>query len=243
MAILVDKLNERSYNPNARGAVTTIVQMRADNPFESERVLVTKPAVALRGQLAGLGWAMPAAMFQAAAAAQAAPAPAPAAGGKLAQFVAAAVKPAPAAAVQAVKAPVLAPVVKVEQNYIMWKGRRIDLQGLGAWNTNLIKNVVAAQPVQQNYVMWKGRRIDLQGLRGLGEGEAAPADSSGIDWAKLITTVGTGVASKLLPQPPAALAPRVVVTPAPGMSTTTKVLLVGGLVGAAVLAFVMLKKG
>lgn len=128
MARVIVPQNARRYDPNARGAVTTIVTMKSNNPFETERARVTTPALANRGRLM---------------------------------------------------------------------------------------------------------------LAGLGE---AAADSSSIDWSKLVTQVGSGVATALLPQQPAPAAPRVVVQSAPGMSTTTKVLIFGGVAAVGVLALVLMMK-
>lgn len=55
MARLITPVQPRVYDPNARGAVTSFVKMRADNPFIGGRAIVTKPALSLRGRLAGLG--------------------------------------------------------------------------------------------------------------------------------------------------------------------------------------------
>jgi hypothetical protein len=123
MARVIVPQNARRYDPNARGAVTTFVTMRSNNPFENERAQITTPALANRG--------------------------------------------------------------------------RVMLAGLG---------------------------------------------EEAIDWAKLVTQVGTGVAQTLLPQPPAAAAPRVIVQPAPGMSSTTKVLIFGSVAAVGVLALVLMMK-
>jgi hypothetical protein len=169
MAILIDKQNPRVYNPNARGAVTTMVHMRADNPFEGGVAMVTKPAMAIRGQLAGLG-------------------------GGFAQK---------------------------------------------------LKDLIPTQPVQNNYVMWKGQRINLAGLGADEAAPATPATSTGIDWASIAekgAAIGTGVIQNLIAKP-AAPAPRIVVQPPAGMSTTTKVIIaVGGLAAVGLIAVIMMKK-
>lgn len=134
MARVIVPQNPRVYNPNARGAVTTLVHMKANNPFENGRAIVTKPALMRRGALAGLG-----------------------------------------------------------------------------------------------------------------EGEAAPAPAatgSGIDWGSLAekaASIGTGVITALNP-PPVAAAPKIIVNAPAGMSTTTKVLIAGGVAAVGILALVLVMK-
>ena len=140
MARVLIPQNPRTYNPNARGAVTTIVHMKSNNPFENASARVMQPAMMRRGQM---------------------------------------------------------------------------IAGLGADAPAEMSADTGATPA------------------------ATPTDTSSIDWSK-IASAGASVALKMLQ--PAAATPRQVIVPAPGMSTTKKLLIAGGIGGALLLVFVMMKR-